>query len=81
MHVTYVTFQTPLHHAARIGLPQCIQILLEHGAQTNIENGLRETAEHLVAGKPKSKKIIEYAVAKHCVPRRTKELQNIVVGK
>ncbi|KAH9054885.1 ankyrin repeat-containing domain protein [Lactarius vividus] len=40
---------TPLHAAAFRGMPEVVQILLDHGANTSMENDQGETALHLMS--------------------------------
>ncbi len=76
-------FQTPLHLAASEGFPQCIQILLDHGARMDLENGRRHTAYDLVKGKGKvnSEMVFQHALAKFQVPERTEQQMKRVEGE
>ena len=73
--------QTPLHLAAREGYPQCIQILLDHGASMDLENKQMDTAESLVKGKVKCEEVFQRAVAKYRIPQRTEEQKKRVESK
>ena len=78
----YTFLQTALHLATRYGFPKCVQVLLDYGAQLDIKTSRKETAESLAAnGKPMCKHIIEYAVAKYRIPKRSKDLMKTAEGK
>ena len=56
--------QTPLHLAAHEGYSQCIEILLNHGAQIRVENTRRVTPVELARGKVMCERVFRNAIGR-----------------
>ena len=78
---THTHTQTPLHLVATKGYAKCIQILLDHGADMELENTHRATSLDLVRGKKNCEKVFLHAVAKVQIPSQTREQQQRMMGE
>jgi ankyrin repeat protein len=73
--------QTPLHLAASVGYPTCIEALLDYGALMDLRNMHMETAKDLAKGKVICEQMFHRAIAKDQIPYRSVQQQKIVESK
>ena len=75
--------QTPLHLAAAKGFAQCIRLLIEYGACTDIEDFNSQRPVDLARGKKRCEKVFEDAKAQNLIPlpTRSEKEQRTAQGK
>ena len=75
-------FQTALHLAASGDFSECVQTLLDNGADIHVKNSRQETALDVVKGKNNSSKsVLQQEMTKFKIPRRSSKQQSKCTGE
>ena len=80
VRVYFLFLQTPLHLAARQGSGKSIEVLLEYGANYQLENDRKQTALRLTTDDT-CRMSFENAIARLEVPKRSRGEEDIVKGQ